>query len=95
MSCTAIPLTSVWTRAWQQRITSANTKEYQNQTGDIRRGIGMSVFWYNTAVWANLPGDLFLPYGIESGWFPAGTAGETEIGQGADTAYTQMAQRMW
>ena len=25
--------------------------EYQNQTGDIRRGIGMAVFWYNTAVW--------------------------------------------
>ena len=25
-------------------------KKYQNQTGDIRRGIGMSVFWYNTCL---------------------------------------------
>ena len=66
-------------------------KEYQNQTGDIRRGIGMSVFWYNTAVWPisletsscrmvlNQDGSLQLQLG------------ETEIGQGADTAYSQMA----
>ena len=26
-------------------------KEYRNRTGDIRRGIGMAVFRYNTAVW--------------------------------------------
>ena len=24
---------------------------YKNQTGPIRRGVGMAVFWYNTAVW--------------------------------------------
>ena len=66
-------------------------REYQNQTGDIRRGIGMSVFWYNTAVWPisletsscrmvlNQDGSLQLQLG------------ETEIGQGADTAYSQMA----
>ena len=64
---------------------------YQNQTGDIRRGIGMAVFWYNTAVW---------PISLEScscrmvlnqdGSFQVQLA-ETEIGQGADTAFTQMA----
>ena len=65
-------------------------KEYQNQTGDIRRGIGMAVFWYNTAVWPisletsscrmilNQDGSLQVQLG------------ETEIGQGADTAYSQM-----
>ena len=26
-------------------------KEYQNQTGPVRRGIGMAAFWYNTAVY--------------------------------------------
>ena len=25
-------------------------KEYQNQTGPVRRGVGLAVFWYNTAV---------------------------------------------
>ena len=26
-------------------------KEYANQTGPVRRGVGMALFWYNTAVW--------------------------------------------
>ncbi|SHK81095.1 xanthine dehydrogenase subunit XdhA [Hespellia stercorisuis] len=66
-------------------------KEYENQTGDIRRGIGMACFWYNTAVWPisletsscrmvlNQDGSIQLQ------------VGETEIGQGADTVYAQMA----
>ena len=65
--------------------------EYKNQTGPIRRGIGMAIFWYNTAVWPisletsacrmvlNQDGSLQLQ------------SGETEIGQGADTAFAQMA----
>ena len=66
-------------------------REYRNQTGDIRRGIGIAVFWYNTAVW---------PISLETSscrmmMNPDGSfqvqLGETEIGQGADTAYTQMA----
>ena len=66
-------------------------KEYENQTGDVRRGIGMAAFWYNTAVYPislehsscrmvlNQDGSIQLQ------------VGETEIGQGADTAYAQMA----
>jgi xanthine dehydrogenase molybdenum-binding subunit len=66
-------------------------KKYQNQTGPIRRGIGVAAFWYNTAVWPisletsscrmvmNQDGSIQLQLG------------ETEIGQGADTAYAQMA----
>ena len=65
-------------------------KAYRNQTGDIRRGIGVATFWYNTAVYPisletsacrmqlNLDGSVNVQ------------VGETEIGQGADTAYAQM-----
>ena len=65
-------------------------KEYQNQTGPVRRGIGMAAFWYNTAVYPisletssnrmqlNLDGTVTMQ------------CGETEIGQGADTAYSKM-----
>lgn len=64
---------------------------YSGQTGDIRKGIGLSAFWYNTGVWPislessscrivlNQDGSIQLQ------------AGETEIGQGADTAFAQMA----
>ena len=65
--------------------------EYQNQTGPVRMGIGCAVFWYNTAVW---------PIALESsscrmvlnqdGTIQVQT-GETEIGQGCDTAFSQMA----
>ena len=65
-------------------------KEYANDTGDIRRGVGVATFWYNTAVYPialetssnrmllNLDGTVTFQ------------CGETEIGQGADTAYAQM-----
>ncbi|MBQ4129588.1 MAG: xanthine dehydrogenase molybdenum-binding subunit XdhA [Ruminococcus sp.] len=66
-------------------------EEYKNDTGDVRRGVGMAVFWYNTGVWPislessssrmvlNQDGSISLQLG------------ETEIGQGADTAFAQMA----
>lgn len=66
-------------------------KEYANQTGPVRRGIGMGIHWYTTAVW---------PISLEScssrmvlnqdGSIQLQMA-ETEIGQGADTAFSQMA----
>ena len=65
-------------------------KAYANQTGPIRRGIGLATFWYNTAV---------FPISLETSSCRLqlnldGTVnqqvGETEIGQGADTAYAQM-----
>ncbi len=64
---------------------------YQNQTGNLRRGVGCAAFWYNTAVWPislessscrmvlNQDGSIQLQ------------VGETEIGQGADTVFAQMA----
>ena len=64
---------------------------YADQTGPVRRGVGMALFWYNTAVW---------PFSLETsscrmvlnqdGSVQVQT-GETEIGQGCDTAFTQMA----
>lgn len=65
--------------------------EYQKQNGSMRKGIGMAAFWYNTGVWPfhlessscrmilNQDGSIQLQMG------------ETEIGQGADTAFAQMA----
>ena len=65
-------------------------REYANDTGPIRRGVGMATFWYNTAVYPislettsnrmllNLDGTVTFQ------------CGETEIGQGADTAFSQM-----
>ena len=65
-------------------------REYAGQTGPVRRGIGVAAFWYNTAVFPisletsscrmqlNLDGTVTVQ------------VGETEIGQGADTAYAQM-----
>ncbi|MDR0719829.1 MAG: xanthine dehydrogenase molybdenum-binding subunit XdhA [Treponema sp.] len=64
---------------------------YKNQSGPVRRGVGMALFWYNTAVWPisvevsscrmvlNQDGSIQLQLG------------ETEIGQGADTVFAQMA----
>ena len=66
-------------------------KEYQNQTGDIRRGIGMSVFWYNTAVWPISLETSSCRMVLNQDGSLQVQLGETEIGQGADTAYTQMA----
>jgi CO/xanthine dehydrogenase Mo-binding subunit len=64
---------------------------YKNQTGSVRRGIGMSIFCYKTGV---------HPISLETASArmvlnPDGSAqifmGATEIGQGADTVFTQIA----
>ncbi len=66
-------------------------KKYENQTGDIRRGIGLSVLWYNTAVWPiSLEVSSCRMVLNQDGSIQV-QVGETEIGQGADTAYAQMA----
>nr|WP_326185084.1 xanthine dehydrogenase subunit XdhA [uncultured Oscillibacter sp.] len=64
--------------------------EYQNQTGPVRRGIGLAVFWYNTAVWPiSLESSSCRMVLNQDGSLQFQT-GETEIGQGCDTAYSQM-----
>ena len=66
-------------------------EEYKNQTGEVRRGVGMALFCYKTGVYPisletascrmtlNQDGSIQLQMGA------------TEIGQGADTVFTQMA----
>ena len=64
--------------------------EYQNQTGPIRKGIGLAMFWYNTAVWPiSLESSSCRMVLNQDGSLQFQT-GETEIGQGCDTAYSQM-----
>ena len=66
-------------------------KEYAHQTGDIRRGVGMAVFWYNTGVWPiSLETSACRMVLNQDGSIQV-QVGETEIGQGADTAFAQMA----
>jgi len=66
-------------------------KEYANQTGPVRRGVGMSLFWYNTAVWPiSLESSSCRMVLNQDGSVQVQT-GETEIGQGCDTAFAQMA----
>ena len=66
-------------------------QEYQNQTGPVRRGVGLAVFWYNTAVWPiSLESSSCRMVLNQDGSLQVQT-GETEIGQGCDTAYSQMA----
>ncbi len=65
-------------------------EEYKNQTGPIRRGIGLAVFWYNTAVWPiSLESSSCRMVLNQDGSLQFQT-GETEIGQGCDTAFSQM-----
>ena len=65
-------------------------EEYQHQTGDIRKGIGLAVFWYNTAVWPiSLESSSCRMVLNQDGSLQFQT-GETEIGQGCDTAFSQM-----
>ncbi len=66
-------------------------QDYQNQTGPVRRGIGMALFWYNTAVWPiSLESSSCRMVLNQDGSVQVQT-GETEIGQGCDTAFSQMA----
>ena len=65
-------------------------QEYQNQTGPVRRGVGLAVFWYNTAVWPiSLESSSCRMVLNQDGSLQVQT-GETEIGQGCDTVYSQM-----
>ena len=66
-------------------------KEYAGQNGPVRRGVGMALFWYNTAVWPiSLESSSCRMVLNQDGSIQVQT-GETEIGQGCDTAYAQMA----
>ena len=64
---------------------------YENQTGPVRRGVGMAVFWYNTAVWPISLETAACRIVLNQDGSVQLQMGDTEIGQGADTAFAQMA----
>ncbi len=65
--------------------------EYANQTGPVHKGIGIAPFWYNTAVWPISLEHSSCRMVLNQDGSIQVQVGETEIGQGADTAYAQMA----
>ncbi|HWQ41720.1 MAG TPA: xanthine dehydrogenase subunit XdhA [Desulfosporosinus sp.] len=65
-------------------------EEYKHQTGNIRRGIGCAVFWYNTAVWPISLESSSCRMVLNQDGSVQIQLGETEIGQGADTVFAQM-----
>lgn len=65
-------------------------KIYDNQTGPVRRGVGAALFWYNTAVWPISLESASCRMVLNQDGSLQFQTGETEIGQGCDTAYSQM-----
>lgn len=66
-------------------------EEYKNQTGDIRRGIGMALFCYKTGVYPISLETASCRMALNEDGSIQLVMGATEIGQGADTVFTQMA----
>ena len=66
-------------------------KAYQNQSGPVRRGIGFAPLWYNTAVWPIALETAACRMILNQDGSVQLQVGDTEIGQGADTAFSQMA----
>jgi xanthine dehydrogenase molybdenum-binding subunit len=65
-------------------------EKYRNQSGPVRRGVGVAFFWYNTAVWPiSLEASSCRMVLNQDGSVQIQLA-ETEIGQGADTVFAQM-----
>ncbi len=66
-------------------------KQYQNQNGPIRRGVGMSIFCYKTGVYPISLETASCRIILNQDGSVQVQLGATEIGQGADTVFTQMA----
>jgi xanthine dehydrogenase molybdenum-binding subunit len=66
-------------------------ERYKDQSGPLRRGVGMALFWYNTAVWPISIEVSSCRMTLNQDGSVQIQLGETEIGQGADTVFTQMA----
>ena len=64
---------------------------YKNQTGTVRKGIGVSTFWYNTGAWPALVEATNIRFSLTQDGSVGFATAEVEIGQGSDTVLTQMA----
>ncbi|MDR1955521.1 MAG: xanthine dehydrogenase molybdenum-binding subunit XdhA [Treponema sp.] len=65
-------------------------RRYQRQTGPLRRGVGMALFWYNTGVWPISIEVSSCRMALNQDGSVQVQLGETEIGQGSDTVFAQM-----
>lgn len=65
-------------------------KEYQNQTGPIRKGVGMAIFSYATGVYPISLETASCRIVLNQDGSVQVQMGATEIGQGADTVFGQM-----
>lgn len=74
---------------WDQK-----RKEYNNQTGDVRRGVGMAIFCYKTGVYPISLETASSRMVLNEDGSVQLQMGATEIGQGADTVFTQMASEV-
>ena len=66
-------------------------REYENQTGPIRKGIGMAIFCYKTGVYPISLETAACRMVLNQDGSMQLSMGATEIGQGAETVFTQMA----
>ncbi len=66
-------------------------KAYQHQTGPVRRGVGMAIFCYKTGVYPISLETASCRLVLNQDGSVQLQLGATEIGQGADTVFTQMA----
>lgn len=69
-------------------------KEYANQTGPVRRGIGMAIFCYKTGVYPISLETAACRMVLNQDGSIQVQMGATEIGQGADTVFIQMASEV-
>lgn len=69
----------------------AKRKQYQNQTGPLRRGVGMAIFCYKTGVYPISLETASARIVLNQDGSVQLQMGATEIGQGADTVFSQMA----
>lgn len=69
----------------------AKRRLYQNQTGDRRRGVGMALFTYKSNVYPISLETASCRMMLHEDGRVTVQMGATEIGQGADTVFTQMA----
>lgn len=66
-------------------------EQYKHQTGDIRRGVGMASFSYKTGVYPISLETASARMILNQDGSAQVQMGATEIGQGADTVFSQMA----
>ena len=66
-------------------------EKYKNQTGPVRRGVGMAIFYYTAGVWPVSVEHSSCRMVMNQDGSIQVQLGETEIGQGADTVFSQMA----